>query len=187
LAAQDATQGLTDEDAVPELPQMPVSVHGDLWILGNHKLFVGDATNQADVARLMDGDAADLIFTDPPYNVSYERYTEDRLTIQGDRMTEQQFKQSMEAAFRSCRSVVKPGASLYVCHSSSWQRDFQNALEAAGFEVRCQIVWAKNTFAWGFGRFEDHWSTTSEPARGATMKKEQQDGSGPTGETLAQT
>ena len=49
---------------------------------------------------------------------------------------------------------MKPGASLYVCHSSSWQREFQNALETAGFEVRCQIIWAKNTFAWGFGRYK---------------------------------
>jgi DNA modification methylase len=49
---------------------------------------------------------------------------------------------------------VKPGASIYVCHPSSWQREFQNALEAAGFEVRCQIIWAKNTFAWGFGRYK---------------------------------
>jgi DNA modification methylase len=52
------------------------------------------------------------------------------------------------------RNVVKPGASLYVCHSSSWQREFQGALEAAGFDVRCQIIWAKNTFAWGFGRYK---------------------------------
>jgi DNA modification methylase len=54
----------------------------------------------------------------------------------------------------SYRAVVKPGASMYVCHSSSWQREFQNALESAGFEVRCQIIWAKNTFAWGFGRYK---------------------------------
>jgi DNA modification methylase len=154
LAAQDATPGLTNEDAVPDLPQKPASVCGDLWTLGNHKLLVADATNLADVARLMAGDAADLIFTDPPYNVAYEGYTEEHLTIQGDRMTAEQFKQFLEAASRSCRSVVKPGASLYVCHSSSWQREFQNALEAAGFEVRCQIIWAKNTFAWGFGRYK---------------------------------
>ena len=153
LAAQDATQGLTDEDAVPELPPIPVSVIGDLWILGNHKLLVGDTTNQEDVARLMAGDAADLIFTDPPYNVDYEGYTEDRLKIKGDRMTDGQFKQFLEAAFRSCRIAVKP-ASLYVCHSSSWQREFQDALESAGFEVRCQIIWGKNTFAWGFGRYK---------------------------------
>jgi hypothetical protein len=60
LAAQDATQGLTDEDAVPDLPQTPVSIHGDFWILGNHKLLVGDATNQTNIVRLMAGDAADL-------------------------------------------------------------------------------------------------------------------------------
>ena len=154
LAAQDAAEGLTDEDAVPELPETPVSRAGDLWILGNHKLLVGDATTAPMSTRLMAGDAADLVFTDPPYNVDYEGYTEDRLKIKGDRMSADEFKQFLEAAFRSYRTVVKPGASLYVCHSSSWQREFQNALEAAGFEVRCQIIWAKNTFAWGFGRYK---------------------------------
>ncbi len=129
LAAQDAAEGLTDEDAVPELPETPVCEAGDLWILGDHKLLVGDATNGDDVARLMAGEAADLVFTDPPYNVDYEGYTEERLKIKGDRMSDAEFKQFLEAAFRSCRTAVKPGASLYVCHSSSWQREFQNALE----------------------------------------------------------
>ena len=154
LAAQEAAEGLTDEDAVPELPTTPVSVSADHWVLGNHKLLVGDATNEADVGRLMAGEAADLVFTDPPYNVDYEGYTEDRLKIKGDRMSDDEFKQFLEAAFRSCRTAVKAGASLYVCHSSSWQREFQNALETTGFEVRCQIIWAKNTFAWGFGRYK---------------------------------
>ena len=155
LAAQDAADGLTDEDAIPELPQTPVSIAGDLWILGNHKLLVGDATNHADVAKLMmAGEAADLVFIDPPYNVDYTGYTEEKLTIKGDRMSDAEFKQFLEAAFRSCRAAAKPGASIYVCHSSSWQREFQNALESAGFEVRCQIIWAKNTFAWGFGRYK---------------------------------
>jgi DNA modification methylase len=154
LAAQDATEGLTDEDAVPALPQTPTSIPGDSWILGNHKLLVGDATVPADVERLMAGDTADLVFTDPPYNVDYQGYTEERLKIKGDRMSAGEFKQFLESAFRSCRAAVKPGASLYVCHSSSWQREFQDALEAAGFEVRCQIIWAKNTFAWGFGRYK---------------------------------
>ena len=102
----------------------------------------------------MDGNKADLVFTDPPYNVDYEGYTEEHLKIRGDRMSDAQFKQFLEAAFRSCRSVVKAGASLYICHASSVQREFQNALEAAGFEVRCQLVWAKKTFAWGFGRYK---------------------------------
>jgi DNA modification methylase len=154
LAAQDAAEGLTDEDAVPELQATPISVLGDLWILGDHKLLVGDATDSDEVAKLMAGGPADLVFTDPPYNVDYEGYTEERLKIKGDRMSDADFKQFLESAFRSYRGLVKPGASMYVCHSSSWQREFQNALEAAGFEVRCQIIWAKNTFAWGFGRYK---------------------------------
>jgi DNA modification methylase len=154
LAAQDATEGLTDEDSVPELPQTPVSVTGDLWILGEHKLLVGDATKSADVATLMGADYADLVFTDPPYNVDYEGYTEEHLKIRGDRMSDSEFKQFLQSAFQAYRTVAKPGASLYVCHSSSWQREFQNALEAVGFEIRCQIIWAKNTFAWGFGRYK---------------------------------
>jgi DNA modification methylase len=154
LAKEEVSEGLTDEDSVPDVPEAPVSQPGDLWILGNHRLLVGDATDRDDVARLMAREAADLTFTDPPYNVSYEGYTEGRLTIQGDRMSNADFKLFLEAAFRSCRAALKPGASLYVCHSSSWQREFQNALEVAGFEVRCQIIWAKNTFAWGFGRYK---------------------------------
>ncbi len=154
LAAQDATEGLTDEDSVPELSETPISMAGDLWILGDHRLRVGGATDPDAVAKLMDGARADLVFTDPPYNVDYEGYTEERLKIKGDRMSDADFKKFLERAFRSYRTVVKPGASMYLCHSSSWQREFQNALEAAGFEVRCQIIWAKNTFAWGFGRYK---------------------------------
>jgi len=148
--------GETDgrEDAVPDLPEKPITVLGDLWNLGKHKVLVGDATDRANVERLMAADAADVVFTDPPYNVDYEGYTVDRLKIEGDRMTPGQFADFLLKAFQSYRSILKPGASLYVCHSSSWQREFQNTLEAAGFEVRCQIIWAKNTFAWGFGRYK---------------------------------
>jgi DNA modification methylase len=152
--SDEVLAGLTDEDAVPEVQQTPVSAKGDLWILGDHRLLVGDATVHTDVERLMAGDRADLVFTDPPYNVDYQGYTQDRLKIEGDRMGAEPFQQFLLAAFGSLRQVVKQGASVYLCHSSSWQREFQNALEAVGFEVRCQIIWAKNTFAWGFGRYK---------------------------------
>jgi DNA modification methylase len=154
LADQDATEGLTDEDAVPDLPQTPISEIGDLWILGDHKLLVGDATVGADVDRLMIGEAADLVFSDLPYNCAYEGYTKDKLTIQNDNMRSEEFTRFLRASFVSFRTIVKPGASLYICHSSAFQREFQNALEDTGFEVRCQIIWAKNTFAWGFGRYK---------------------------------
>jgi DNA modification methylase len=154
LAEQDATPGLTDEDDIPEFADAAATISGDLWVLGEHKLLVGDATDRAAVARLVAGDAADLIFTDPPYNVDYEGYTDEKLKIKGDRMTADQFQKFLQDTFGSYRAVAKSGASLYVCHSSSWQREFQGAMESAGFEVRCQIIWAKNTFAWGFGRYK---------------------------------
>jgi DNA modification methylase len=154
LEAQDAGAGLRDEDAVPAIAATPVTLSGELWTLGQHKLLCGDATLVTDVAQLMAGETADLVFTDPPWNVDYEGYTKDRLKMQGDRMTADEFRQFLAAAFASYRRIVKPGASLYVCHCFCWQREFQNALEASGFAVRCQIIWAKQTFAWGFGRYK---------------------------------
>jgi DNA modification methylase len=154
LAGIDAMPGLTDEDAAPEPPERPVSRLGDLWILGDHRLLCGDATERDHVRRLMGGDHADMVFTDLPYNCNYEGYTKDKLTIRNDDMAPEQFDRFLRDSFGSYRAVVKPGASLYVCHASSTQRQFQNAIEGAGFEVRCQIIWAKNTFAWGFGRYK---------------------------------
>ncbi len=154
LAAEEAAVGFTDEDAIPAVCAPPVTVRGDLWNLGDHKLLCGDGLLRSDVETLMRGELADLVFTDPPYNVDYEGYTEQRLKICGDRLTAEQFREFLAAAFTSYRHIVKPCASLYVCHSSSRQREFQDALEAAGFAVRCQIIWAKNTFAWGFSRYK---------------------------------
>jgi DNA modification methylase len=151
----EKTSGLTDEDEIPEKPDVAVTQPGDLWVLGRHRLVCGDSTKESAVAGLLpNGERADMAFTDPPYNVDYEGYTEDKLTIQGDRMTREQFKSFLVASFKSCMRGLKLGASLYVCHPSSWQREFEDALEVADFEVRCQIIWAKNTFAWGFGRYK---------------------------------
>jgi DNA modification methylase len=102
----------------------------------------------------MGSDTADLVFSDLPYNVDYQGYTEEKLKIKNDRMSDGEFAKFLESAFRSFRAAVKSGASLYICHPSSYQREFQTAMEMAGFEVRCQVIWAKNTFAWGFGRYK---------------------------------
>jgi DNA modification methylase len=153
LLAQEV-EGLTDEDSIPELPAVPVSSTGDCWRMGDHILLMGDATSVEAVASLMGGYSAQLIFADFPYNVDYEGYTEDALKMQGDRMTREEYCKFLAGAFRCFRGILKPDGSLYVCHASSWQREVQNSMEAAGFETRCQIIWAKNTFAWGFGRFK---------------------------------
>jgi DNA modification methylase len=154
LASLEGFAGLTNEDSAPAIPDQAVSRPGDLWQLGDHRVLCGDATQAEAVVKLMGSDTADLVFTDPPYNVDYEGYTEDRLQIQGDRMSGAQFSEFLRQAFARYRAIVKPAASLYVCHCSIWQVAFQRALETNGFAVRCQIIWAKNTFAWGFGRYK---------------------------------
>jgi DNA modification methylase len=141
-------------DVIPEPPETPVSRAGDLWLLGPHRVLCGDATYSLDVQRLMAQERADLVFSDPPYNVDYEGYTDDKLTIQNDRMSPEAFAQFLRDSFTSFQSAIKPGGSLYFCHASSVQRQFEDAIEAAGLSVRCQIIWAKNTFAWGFGRYK---------------------------------
>ena len=146
--------GLTDDDAAPDVAENPVSRPGDLWILGNHRMMCGDSVVLTDVERLMAGAKADLVFTDPPYNVDYTGYTKEKLKIQSDKMTPAEFVAFLEGTFASYRFLIKPGASMYVCHASSFQREFQSAIESAGLVVRTQIIWAKNTFAWGFGRYK---------------------------------
>ncbi len=164
---------LTEDDEAPAPPETPASQIGDVWLLGKHRVMCGDSLDADAVARLvgvklanlafsstasepeLDEDPApDTVFTDPPYNVDYEGYTKGRLKIQNDAMTRAQFLAFLEATFKSYRGAVKATASLYICHPSSAQREFQDALEKAGFEVRVQIIWAKNTFAWGFGRYK---------------------------------
>lgn len=154
LLEQESAAGLTDEDNAPEIQEQAITVPGDIWLLGNHRLMCGDSVVLTDVERLMAGAKADLVFTDPPYNVDYTGYTKEKLKIQSDKMTTEEFVAFLHGTFASYRVLIKPGASMYVCHPSSFQREFQNALESTGFSVRAQIIWAKNTFAWGFGRYK---------------------------------
>ncbi|MHB9070205.1 MAG: DNA-methyltransferase [Sedimentisphaerales bacterium] len=123
-------------------------------VKGAHVLLCGDSTRTEDVERLMAGKKADMVFTDPPYNVDYEGYTEDAMTIKSDAMTEAQYISFMESFFARYRECVSDNAALYVCHASAWQRETESAMNSAGIESRCQIVWVKNTFAWGFGRYK---------------------------------
>jgi DNA modification methylase len=150
----DAVEGLTDEDAIPEPPKVAVTKPGDLYLLGKHRLLCGDSTKAEDVERLMAGKKADMIFTDPPYNVAYVGGTEEQMTIKNDAMTEAQYIAFMGAFFTQYKESASDNAAVYICHASQWQRETESAMLAAGIEVRCQIVWVKNTFAWGFGRYK---------------------------------
>lgn len=145
LTALEAPTALTDPDDVPELPETPQSRLGDVWQLGPHRLLVGDATE--DLSALMGDELADLVLTDPPYNVDYEGGT--GLKIQNDKLLDTDFRLMLEAAFGHASTVSKLGAATYIFHADSQRVHFQQAAESAGWSIRQNLVWIKSSLVMG--------------------------------------
>lgn len=148
-------EGLTDEDEVPEAPKVPVTVKGDIWQLGNHRVMCGDSTSIDEAEKLMDGQLADLLLTDPPYNVAYTGKTKDALTIQNDEKTDTEFRQFLTDAFTAADAVMKAGACFYIWHADSEGYNFRGACYDVEWTVRQCLIWNKNTMV--MGRQDYHW------------------------------
>lgn len=157
LAAMMAeeTEGLTDEDAVPEVPVVPVTVEGDVWVLGRHRLMCGDSTSIDHLQRLCDGQLVDMWLTDPPYNVAYEGGTKEKLTIQNDSMGDDQFRQFLRDAYVAADAVMKAGAVFYIWHADSEGYNFRGAAKDAGWTVRQCLIWKKSSLV--LGRQDYQW------------------------------
>lgn len=123
-------------------PKKPVSQRGDVWLLGRHRLMVGDSTDARDVRTLMDGALADALVTDPPYNVDYEGGTGKK--IMNDAMPDERFRAFLTDAFVAADAVMKPGAVFYIWHADSEGFNFREACRAAGWTVRQCLAWVKN-------------------------------------------
>ena len=153
--ADGGTEGQTDPDAVPEAQEEPVSRLGDVWLLGRHRLMCGDSTDAGSVALLMAGEKADLLLTDPPYNVSYEGATKDRLTILNDSMDDEKFRSFLADAFKAADTVMKNGAAFYIWHADSEGYNFRGAVRDTGWMVRQCLIWVKNSMV--LGRQDYQW------------------------------
>jgi DNA modification methylase len=143
--------GLTEDDAVPESPAEPVSRTGDLWVLGQHRLLCGDSTVLSDVERLMDGQLADMAFTDPPYNVDYGNSAKDKMRGKDRRILNDALGDGFyQFLYDACLNLllVTKGA-CYVCMSSSELHTLQKAWLDAGGKWSTFVIWAKNTFTLG--------------------------------------
>ncbi|NQU22700.1 MAG: ParB N-terminal domain-containing protein, partial [Candidatus Nealsonbacteria bacterium] len=149
LLDTELQQGLTDPDTVPEPPDEAVTRPGDLWSLDDHRLLCGDATDGVHMARLMGDVQADLLLTDPPYNVAYQGKTKDALTIENDAMEDSQFRGFLVDAFRNADAAMHPGAAFYVWHADSEGYNFRGACRDAGWKVRQCLIWAKSVLVMG--------------------------------------
>lgn len=142
-----------DPDAVPDVPAAPVVREGELWLLGNHRLCCGDATNGVHVGYLLGGTPADMVWTDPPYNVDYEGKAG---KIKNDKMSSAQFNDLLLAAFRQMHTALQPGGAIYVSHSEAGEGlAFRQAFKQAGFRFASCLIWNKGQAV--LSRSDYHW------------------------------
>lgn len=153
------------EDEVPEPPEEPITKPGDLWILGKHRLLCGDSTKAKDVERLMNGEKADMVFTDPPYNVNYgdkasmlEKYQKGHSnvnSIKNDNMDNDDFLRFLTSAFKNIYSALCPGGPFYICHAETTGLEFRKAVINSGLLLKQCLIWVKNILV--LGRQDYQW------------------------------
>ena len=163
LLAPTGTEGLTDEDAVPEVPEAPVTVLGDVWLLGKHRVMCGDSTSIDAVDKLMDGKKAALMQTDPPYGIAYVKNAKSKgqgkqhVDIENDDLDGEKLQEFLEEVIRSALPSLNDDAAYYLWHPMLTQGTFFAAAAAAAADILIhrQIIWCKPSLV--FGRGDYHW------------------------------
>ena len=148
----EKTNGLINDDEIPEVKESKVK-RGDIWQLGEHRVMCGDSTSSDDVAKLMNGEIAEMIHTDPPYNINYEGGSKKREVIKNDNLSN--FNQFLLDAFTMGNENIRKGGAVYVWHASWETHNFIKEFLNAGFLFKSYIVWNKNNST--FGRSDYHW------------------------------
>ena len=164
IALDDASAAEAADEPAPEPPAEPVTRPGDLWLLGPHRLLCGDATDAADVARLLDGARPHLLASDPPYGVEYDPSWRNEAGVSATLRTGK-VANDHRADWREAWGLF-PGDVAYVWHAGVHARTVIESLEAAGFAIRSQIIWAKPRLVLGHGDY--HWQ--HEPCLYAVRK-----------------
>lgn len=141
------------EDEVPDIPKEAKSKLGEIYQLGEHILMCGDSTKKEDVDTLMGGVMANLLFTDPPYNVNIQNSK--GMTIQNDNMASSEFRLFLDKAFKNASNNLKPGGAFYIWHADGESVNFRESALENGLETRQCLIWVKNSF--NFGRQDYKW------------------------------
>jgi len=135
-----------DQDDVPDVPVEPKTQLGNIYQLGNHRLVCGDSTDAETLSKALDGELADCIFTDPPYNVAYQGGTKDKLTIENDSMSDAAFESFLLSAYEAMYANAKEGCPIYVCHADGSSIAFRSKFIECGFMLKQILIWVKDNF-----------------------------------------
>ena len=155
LFGTDDTSDVKDDDydLSAALEKAAFVQKGDIWMVGRHRLMCGDATASVDVSTLMDGKKANLVITDPPYNVAFE--SSDGLSIKNDKMTTDKFYEFLLAAFKTMANYLESGGAAYIFHADTEGLNFRRAFLDAGFRLSGCCIWVKNSLV--LGRSDYQW------------------------------
>lgn len=166
--AAEANPGLTDPDVIPEPPAIPTSVPGDVWLLGRHRLVCGDCTDADTVAKALNGVTPQLMVTDPPYGVNYDPAWRNRIGSSSSGRTGIVLNDH-RADWREAWALF-PGDIAYIWHGALHAAAVAESLQAAGFDIRAQIIWAKDRLVLSRGDYhwqhEPCWYAVRKGARG---------------------
>lgn len=143
-----------NDDSVPALPKKARSKQGDVYQLGKHRIICGDTTKKEDIEILMGTAQADMVFTDPPYNIDYHgsgKKTSNK--IMNDKMSDNEFVQFLIKSFTNMATFSKKGAGIYIFHDAKTQVEFTMAIEESGLEIKNQLIWNKPSAGLGMGDY----------------------------------
>lgn len=144
----EANKATDDEFEMPEEVKTDI-ILGDIFDIGPHRLICGDSTQADTFSKLFGDKMADLVVTDPPYNVAYEGKTKEALTIQNDKQSDEGFYQFLYDFYSALGSYTKPGGGGYVWHADSEGANFRLAMKNAGIMVKQCLIWVKNSMVMG--------------------------------------
>ncbi len=163
IIQQDDEDGLTDDDEVPEVEENSISQKGYVWLLGEHRVISGSSTEAEDVAKLMQSDKVDMMFTDPPYNVDYGKMNGNKQNayrfqvrkIENDNMSDEDFEALLFGFIDVSKAHTKAGAPYYIAYGERNSLQFLGAFKRAGLKHSCNIIWKKHSLV--IGRSDYHY------------------------------